>query len=132
MARIFTASSSGVLIDNEAIEGIQAIDYKITRSQTDIGALGTHERVGVYYGLTTVQGRILVASASARLDGLITSGASFQVVANLAHRDTTRTVAFDECFMEGKDFSMGTGGHGETVYSFTAIRVREEDSGGDA
>ena len=64
------------------------------------------------------------------MSGLLTSGAAFQLVANLGLRgDPTRTVAFDECFMTDKAFQLSTGGHAETVYAFTATRVREEDAG---
>lgn len=127
MNRVFAANSSGVVIDNEALNGIRTIDYKVEREQGDVHALGSNERIAVYYGASRAQGVIRVASASPKLDGLTTSGAAFQVVANLKHGQATRTVTFDECHVVGKDFAMSAGSHGETVYSFTATRVREED-----
>jgi len=127
MARIFSANSSSVLVDNENVEGLRSIEYKLLRERNDVFAVGSEERVAVYYGARRVVGRLVVASASAKLDGLAASSAAFQVVANLRHGDASRSVAFDDCHLESKEFSMGTGGHGEMIYSFSATRIREED-----
>ena len=67
-----------------------------------------------------------VACINATLDGLLQSNKSFSVSATLRHGDVTRQVAFDDCYMEDKSFGLGAEGHAETVYSFTATRVREE------
>jgi hypothetical protein len=127
MPTIFTAHSSSVLVDGQPVDGVQAIDYRVVRQQGHVFALGSSERLTTYYGETHVDGRLVVASANAALDGLVTSGNSFQVIGNLAQGGTARTVAFDECFMAKKEFTLNSGGHGETVYLFTATRVREED-----
>jgi hypothetical protein len=128
MPRVFAANSSGVTIDNQAVEGVRAIDYAVQREQGDVFALGAQERITMYYGASRVKAQIRVASASDKLDALTTSGDKFQVVANLKHGQTARSVAFDECYMQSKDFSMGAGAHGETIYAFTATRVRETDA----
>lgn len=130
MATVFTANSSGVLVDGQPVPGIIGIDYQVSREQNEIYALGSDERIAVYYGPRRVVGQIRVASASPALDQISTAGTMFQIVANLKHGDVSRSVAFDDCFIERKDFSLGTGGHGETVYVFRSTRVREEDSGG--
>lgn len=128
MATIFTANSSSILVDGKPVDGVQSIDYRIVRQQGDVFALGTNERMTSYYGATRVDGRIIVASANPALDGLVNSGNPFQVVGKLVHSDANRTVAFDECRMTRKEFSIASGGHGETTYLFTATRVREEDA----
>lgn len=128
MATVFTANSSSITVDGQAVPAVRAIDYRLVREQGDIYALGSGERLTVYYGAMRVQGRVTVASASPPLDTLAGSGAAFQMVAQLRHGDTSRSVSFDECHMETKEFSMGTGGAGETVYVFSATRVREEDA----
>lgn len=127
MGKVFVANSSGVLIDNENVEGVRGIDYQLLREQHDVASLGTHERVAVYYGLTRVRARLRVASAHPKLDSLAGGDKSFQVVANLRHGQAQRVVAFDECYMESKEFAMAASGHGETIYTFTATRLREED-----
>ena len=38
----------------------------------------------------------------------------------------TRKVTFDACYMEDKTFALSAQQHGETIYAFTATRVREE------
>jgi hypothetical protein len=130
MATVFTANSSGVLVDGQPVPGILGIDYHVSREQNEIYALGSDERIAVYYGPRRVVGQIRVASAHPALDQITTAGTRFQIVANLGHGEASRSVAFDDCFIERKDFSLGTGGHGETVYVFRSTRVREEDSGG--
>lgn len=130
MATVFTANSSGIQVDGKAVDGVRGIQYQLVRDQSEVFALGSHERISVYYGPSRVLGRIQVASASPALDALTSGGASFQVVANLKHGQGARSVAFDECHMERKEFSLGTGEHAETTYVFTATRVREDDKAG--
>lgn len=67
MATIFTANSSSIMVDGNPVEGVQSIDYRVVRQQGDVFALGSDERLTVYYGATRVQGRIHVASASTSL-----------------------------------------------------------------
>ena len=126
MPQIYTAYASQVKVNEETIEGLQAIEYSMAKNRQHVGAIGTDERIAVYFGLKVVNGKLRVASANATLDGLLQSNAAFSVTATLKHRDTTRLVTFDDCYMEDKAFALGTGGHGETAYSFTATRVREE------
>lgn len=132
MATIFAANSSTLMVDGNPVEGVQGLNYRIVRQQGEVFALGSDERLTAYYGATRVQAELSVASVNADLDALTASGAMFQLVATLAHGDLSRSVSFDDCFMTGKGFEISSGGHGETVYSFTATRVREEDSGGAA
>ena len=126
MPEIYTASSSEVKINQETVAGLQAIEYGMERNRQHVGAVGTDERIAVYFNMKVVMGRLRVASANKTLDGLLQSMASFSVSATLKHGDTTRHVTFDECYMEDKQFVMTSQNHGETVYSFSATRVREE------
>jgi hypothetical protein len=126
MPQVYTAYESEVKVNEETIEGLQAIDYKVVNGRQQIGAVGTTERIAVYFGLKYVMGTMRVASANKTLDGLMQSNAEFSISATLKHRDTTRRVSFDSCYMEDKQFSINAQLHGETVYSFTATRVREE------
>jgi hypothetical protein len=126
MPLVYTAYESEVKVNEETIEGLQAIDYKVVNGRQHLGAVGTTERIAVYFGLKYVMGTLRVASANKTLDGLIQSNAEFSITATLKHRDQTRRVSFDSCYMEDKSFSMDAQKHGETIYSFTATRVREE------
>jgi hypothetical protein len=127
-ASIFTANTSGVLIDNQPLEGIRSIDYRVVREVGNVHALGGTERIATYQGPSVVEGQIRVASVNAKLDGLAASGAVFQVVANLKQGQASRSISFDECYVVDKQFSMESGRYGETLYRFTATRVREEDA----
>jgi len=126
MPQVFTALRSEAKVNEETIEGLQSIEYRQNRSRTDIGAIGTDERVAVAFGLRVVAGRLRVASANTTLDGLLQSGDPFSISATLRYGDTKRTVAFDDCVMDEKNFGLSTDAPGETIYVFTATRVREE------
>lgn len=126
MAQIYTAFTSEVKVNEETIEGLQSIEYSSTKNRRHIGAIGTDERIGVYFGLKVVTGRLRVASANSTLDGLLESNEEFSISATLQHNDMQRQVSFDNCFLEDKEFALSAQGHGETVYTFTATRVREE------
>jgi hypothetical protein len=122
---IYTASHSEAKVNEETIDGLQSIDYRVVRNRHDVGAVGTNERVAVYYGLTVVVGRLRVASANAKLDGLLKSGEPFDISVHLVHGDSERDVGFQQCYMEDKSFALDTEHHGETVYTFTARSVEE-------
>jgi hypothetical protein len=126
MPQIYTALASEVKVNEESIEGLQSIDYTLAKNREHVGAIGTDERIAVYFGLKTVLGKLRVASVNATLDGLLQSNGAFSISATLKHGEATRRVTFDACYMEDKVFGLGAEGHAETVYSFTATRVREE------
>lgn len=126
MPQIYTAFASEVKVNEETIEGLQSIDYSLAKSRRDIGAIGTAERIAVYFGMQVVTGRLRVASANVTLDTLLQGNTGFSISATLRHGETTRRVTFDDCYMEDKAFSLATDAHGSTVYTFTATRVREE------
>jgi hypothetical protein len=126
MAQIYTAFASEVKVNEQTIEGLQSIEYSQAKNRQHVGAIGTDERIAVYFGLKIVTGKLRIASADPTLDGFLQSNEEFSISATLRHRDTTRHVTFDACYLEDKAFSLGASGHGETVYAFTATRVREE------
>lgn len=126
MPQIYTAFASEVKVNEETIEGLQSIEYSQAKNRQDVGAIGTDERVAVYFGLKVVTGKVRVASANSSLDGLLERNEAFSISATLRHGETNRTVAFDGCYLDDKTFVLGAESHGETVYSFTATRVREE------
>ena len=124
---IYTAARSEAKVNEETIDGLQAIDYRVVRNRHDVGAVGTNERVAVYYGLTMVVGRLRVASVNAKLDELLKI---WRFLRHLRAPDPRRhpnaTSAFQQCYMEDKAFALDTEHHGETVYTFTARSVEEK------
>jgi hypothetical protein len=126
MPQIYTAAASEAKVNEETVEGLQAIDYKLVKQRQDIGAVGTNERVAVYFGLQTVVARMRVASALPLLDQLLQDNAEFTVAVRLRHGESSRNVTFDGCYLDDKAFALDTEHHGETIYTFTAARVREE------
>ncbi|MCY1021004.1 hypothetical protein [Pyxidicoccus sp. MSG2] len=129
MPTVFSANRSSVLVDGNPVEGLQSLVFRIVTEREDIRAIGSNERVDVIFGLRTVQGELVIRSASFALDTLLQDRAKFQLVASMKRTegtDDTRTVSFDDCFVEGKAFQIDAHGSAATTYAFTATRVREE------
>jgi len=126
MPQIYTAFASEVKVNQETIEGLQSIEYNVVKNGQHIGAIGTDERIGRYFGLKVVTGKLRVASANLTLDDLLAKNDEFSIAATLKHGATERKVTFDACYMEDKAFGMSSAAHAETIYTFTATRVREE------
>jgi hypothetical protein len=126
MPQVFTALASEVKVNQETVEGLQSLDYNVVKNRRHVGAIGTDERIAVYFGMKTVAGKLRVASINATLDDLLQSNGEFSISATLKHGEGTRRVTFDACYMEDKTFGLTAEGHAETIYSFSATRVREE------
>ena len=122
---IFAANESQILLNGKSIDGARALEYRRVQARESIYGLGTSERIGVVSGAQVLEGKITVASTSPALDG-VPLDQPFQISAVLVHGSTRMTVTFDECFLLDKTFDLGVGGHGESVYAFTATRAREE------
>lgn len=130
MPTVFSANRSSILVDGQAVEGLQSLVFRVVTEREDIRAVGSDERVDVIFGLRTVHGELAVQSASKDLDDRLAGRTKFQLVANLKRDESSdapkRTLSFDDCFVEAKSFTMSAGGSAATTYTFTATRVREE------
>jgi hypothetical protein len=124
-----SAQESKVTIDGEEVVGLQSIDFKITRTQADISAIGWLERIGVDSGQVIVKGSITVHSLNTHLDELLYQPVPtpFSMVVTLKKGDEQiKQITFDECYLDDKSFGMEATGVGLTTYNFTATRAREE------
>ena len=130
MPTVFNANHSNLLVDGEPIEGVQSLAFRVVTEREDIRAIGADERVDVSFGLRTVQGEVAVRSTASVFDDFLAQRQAFSMVAALkkgpSPDDSARSYAFDDCYVETKSLAMGAGGNAETVYVFTATRVREE------
>jgi len=129
MPTVFSANRSSVLVDGKPVEGLQSLVFRVVTEREDIKAVGSNERVDVIFGLRTVHGELAIKSTSVALDDLLEKRGKFQLVANLKKTegsDDVRSLSFDDCFVEGKSFSMTSHGSAATMYTFTATRLREE------
>lgn len=122
---IFAANESQVLLNGKAIDGVRALEYRRAQARESIYGLGSSERIGMVSGAQVLEGKLTVASTSQAFDQ-IPLDTQCQISAVLVHGGTKMTVTFDECFLEEKTFDLGVGSHGESVYTFTATRAREE------
>lgn len=129
MATVFSANKSSVMVDGEAVDGLQSLGFRTQTEQEDVRGIGTDERVAVVFGLRTVLGELVVKSASAKLDDLFGQQAAFQLVADLKQDESEtspkRKLSFDGCYVQDKRFTLGAGGSVLTTYSFSATRLRE-------
>ena len=58
--------------------------------------------------------------------GLVIVGHAIAALLQPPCADDTRTMSFDDCFVEGKAFQLDAHGSATTTYAFSATRVREE------
>jgi len=129
MPTIYAANASSVLVDGQAVEGVQALEYRRAAERANVYAVGSAERIDVISGPISVDGRIRVASASPALDAKL--GDDFiQITVVLRHGDTEVTLSFQDCLLTEKSFGLGVGGHGEATYGFTATRVSQDPAPG--
>jgi hypothetical protein len=125
MPTIYAANESSVLLDGKPIEGVRGIEYVRQQDFESVYAMGSPERIGVAAGRSLVSGKLRVASTAPALDKL-ESTKQFQLSAQLVHGKAKLTVTFDECQMDGRSLQLDVAGTAESVYTFTATRVREE------
>ena len=128
---IMSANVSNIKIDGEVVAGLQAVEWKIVRNRQNVHNIGIDERIGVDYGPMYVTGSLRIRSAHPKLDTLLITGVadvkSFQLVVELKKLgQSIKTLTFDECYLEGKSFSMDANGVGISDYSFTSTRLREQ------
>jgi hypothetical protein len=128
---LISANVSNIKVDGEVVPGLQAIDYKIVRNRQNINNIGIDERIGVDYGPMYVTGNLRVRSTYPKLDEMLIKSAadfkSFQLVVELKKLgQVIKTLSFDDCYREGKNFSMDANGVGISDYSFTSTRLREQ------
>jgi len=128
---IISANVSNVKVDGDIIPGLQAIEYKIVRNRQNVHNIGIDERIGVDYGPMYVEGTLRVRSTFPKFDTMLITGIAevkaFQLVVELKKGgQSIKTLSFDECFLEGKVFSMDANGVGVSDYTFTGTRLREQ------
>lgn len=128
---IISANVSNIKVDGEIVPGLQYIDYKIVRNRQNVHNIGIDERVGVDYGPMYVEGCIRVRSTYPQFDTMLITGVAdvtpFQLVVELKKLgESIKTLSFDECYLEGKSFSMDANGVGMSEYTFTGTRLREQ------
>ncbi len=129
---IWSATQSKVMVDSTEIEGLQSIEYKVSRSRTDTTAVGQPLRVGVEYGYKVITGKLRVKSSCPPLDDKLSKSnvadAKFSLQAQLKKDDSQtpqRTINFQECYLDDRDFEMSVDGVGIAVYTFSATDIQE-------
>lgn len=126
---VVSAAKSSVMLNDELMHGVQSVDFKVRRRQSDVEAVGWGERVGVETGQVIVNGTIRVSSLNKTLDERLYAPVpkGFSLILTLMKgEEQLRKITFDECFLDDKSFEMTANGVGVTAYNFTSTRVREE------
>jgi hypothetical protein len=129
---IYSATQSTVMIGPDVIEGLQSIEYKISRSRQDTVAVGKPLRVGIEYGVKIITGKLKVKSRCQMLDEKLSKpdlkDAVFSMQAQLKKDDSDtpqKTIDFQGCYLDDREFEMSVNGVGIAVYTFSATDVLE-------
>ena len=90
--------------------GLQSIEYKINLNKEDHYDTGDHLRKYVTYGHKEVSGVLRIKSVSPLLDALLdkmeVSSDSFSLQVILSDGTNSKTLDFQNCYLEGKEFGM--------------------------
>jgi hypothetical protein len=117
------------MVDSTEVEGLQSIEFRVNRTRSDISSVGQPLRSGVEYGIKVIDGKLSVKSTCPPLDALLAKpnpeDAKFSLSAQLKKGATKRTVNFQECYLDSKEFLIDVNGVGTTSYTFTATDLTE-------
>ena len=126
---IWSATESKVMIDSTEVEGLQSIEFKVSRSRSDIVAVGKPLRQGVEYGVKVVTVKLKVKSTNPALDEKLgktdLDDAKFTISAQLKKGSKSKNVTFQDCYLDDRDFSVDVNGVGISTYTFTATDLQE-------
>ncbi len=126
---IWSATERKVMIDSTEVEGLQSIEFKVSRSRSDIVAVGQPLRQGVEYGVKVITGKLKVKSTNPALDEKLEKtdldDAKFTLQAQLKKGSKSKNVTFQDCYLDDRDFSVDVNGVGISTYTFTATDLQE-------
>ena len=109
--------------------GVQSIEYQINLNKNDHFESNSHLRTTATYGNKIISGVIMVKSHSDKLDALLDKmeefNNSFSLQVTLSDGVHTKTLDFQECYLDGKTFGIDNNGIGVSKYAFTARDVKE-------
>jgi hypothetical protein len=121
--------TSKVLCDGQAINGVQELQYKITKNRAKFGS---NERTSAS-GALSVEIVIKVRSSSENLDKKMNESLDgiepFQIVVRLEKKgrgNPAKQISFDDCILEEKFVGMDVRGIATTTYRVRSTRAREE------
>jgi len=128
---VASANVSNIKIDGVVVDGAQSFSFKVDRDRRSIYELGSPIRKGVDYGPLHIAGALQVRTTFPKLDEILLQEPgevkSFQVLVELKKgASAVKTMAFDQCYLERKEFSIEANGQGLSTYYFTATKFSEQ------
>ena len=128
---IASANVSSIKVDGDVVNGAQSLSVKWERERRNVYAVGSDVRAGVDYGPLFITGALQVRTTYPKLDEILllepADVKSFQLLVELKKGSSpVKTMAFDQCYLERKEFTIDANGQGLSTYVFTATRMREQ------
>lgn len=130
--QIFSSKYSTVTVTSdsgpETLSGLQSIEYKVVLNKEDHYEGGNHLRQYITYGNKVIQGLLRIKSTSSVLDQLLdkmSEEKGFSLQAILSDGKNKKTLNFEGCYLEGKEYNMDVNGHGISAYSFSAQDMKQ-------
>mgnify|MGYP000153162771 CR=1 FL=1 len=132
MPEIVNANVVDIMFDGKPIPGLKGFTFKIYKDKREIPAIGSRETFGYSYGKLHIRGQILVHSNSTLLNEHMENDTTFQITINMpldpfmpGSEGAVKNIAFDECHVEDREFSLDAHGYAVTTYTWSAVRIRE-------
>jgi len=99
-------------------------------NQQDVPAIGNHERIGVVYGSSKVEGKILVNSNSEILNTHMDNNTHFQIIMAIKQDSYPeglgmKQFTFNGCHVKYPEFQLDSHEYAPTTYTFSADRLKE-------
>jgi hypothetical protein len=128
---VLAANKTEVMFDGEKIGGLKGFAFKVFEDKQEVRGIGTEERLGVVYGRLHIKGQVLIHSNSEFLNRRMLEREPFQVVVRIdqstyPEKSGTKSITFDGCHIDDREFTLDANGYALTTYTFTADRLREE------
>ena len=126
---VWSAKDSKIMVDSKEVVGLQSIEFKESMVRSDVTGIGQPLRLGVEYGVKAINGKLRVKSSCPPLDEKLAkkelTDAKFTLQAQLKKGTQSKTVTFQDCYLDDREFSMEVGGSGIATYTFSATDVKE-------
>lgn len=121
--------TSKVLCDGHAINGVQELQYKITKNRAIVGSNERTSASGALSVEIVIKVRSFFENLDKKMNESIDRTEPFQIAVRLGKKgkgNPAKQISFDDCILEEKFVGMDGRGVATTTYRISSTRVKEE------
>jgi hypothetical protein len=121
--------TSKVLFDGRAINGVQELQYKITKNRDIVGSNERTSDSGALSVEIVIKVRSFFENLDKKMNESIDGTEPFQIVVRLGKKgkgNPAKQISFDGCILEEKFVGIDGRGVATTTYKVSSTQVKEE------